>query len=111
MANAPDFRSGYWGILVVDPVRGDTLYSRNADKLFMPASNMKIVTGAVALAQLGPDFRWSTSLFARGRGPARACSRAISSYGATAIHRSARTCAATRCSRFAISPIRCVHMA
>jgi len=66
MANAPDFRSGYWGILVVDPVRSDTLYSRNADKLFMPASNMKIVTGAVALAQLGPDFTWSTSLFARG---------------------------------------------
>ena len=66
LANAPDFRSGYWGILVVDPVRGDTLYSRNADKLFMPASNMKIVTGAVALAQLGPDFTWSTSLFARG---------------------------------------------
>ena len=66
MANAPDFRSGYWGILVVDPVRGDTLYSRNADKLFMPASNMKIVTGAVALTQLGPDFTWSTALFARG---------------------------------------------
>jgi serine-type D-Ala-D-Ala carboxypeptidase/endopeptidase (penicillin-binding protein 4) len=66
MTDAPDFRSGYWGILVVDPVRGDTLYSRNADKLFMPASNMKIVTGAVALAQLGPDFRWSTTLLARG---------------------------------------------
>jgi D-alanyl-D-alanine carboxypeptidase/D-alanyl-D-alanine-endopeptidase (penicillin-binding protein 4) len=66
LANAPDFRSGYWGILVVDPVRGDTLYSRNPDKLFMPASNMKIVTGAVALAQLGPDFTWSTALLARG---------------------------------------------
>jgi D-alanyl-D-alanine carboxypeptidase/D-alanyl-D-alanine-endopeptidase (penicillin-binding protein 4) len=66
MANGPDFRSGYWGILVVDPARGDTLYSRNADKLFMPASNMKIVTGSVALAQLGPDFTWSTSLLARG---------------------------------------------
>ncbi|MBW8771331.1 MAG: D-alanyl-D-alanine carboxypeptidase/D-alanyl-D-alanine-endopeptidase, partial [Gemmatimonadetes bacterium] len=66
LANAPDFRSGHWGILVVDPVRGDTLYSRNADKLFMPASNMKIVTGAVALAQLGPDFTWSTVLSARG---------------------------------------------
>ena len=66
MANTPEFRSGHWGILIVDPTRGDTLYSRNADKLFMPASNMKLVTGSVALAQLGPDFRWSTSLFARG---------------------------------------------
>ncbi len=66
MAGTPEFRSGHWGILIVDPSRGDTLYSRNADKLFMPASNMKLVTGAVALAQLGPDFRWSTSLLARG---------------------------------------------
>jgi len=66
LANAPDFRSGHWGILVVDPARGDTLYSRNADKLFMPASNMKIVTGAVALTQLGPDFTWSTLVSARG---------------------------------------------
>ena len=66
LTNTPEFRSGHWGILIVDPARGDTLYSRNADKLFMPASNMKLVTGAVALAQLGPDFRWSTSLLTRG---------------------------------------------
>src|SRR5690606_26801080 len=54
------FRNAHWGVLVVDPVTGDTLYSRNAGKLFMPASNMKIVTGAVALAQLGPDYRFQT---------------------------------------------------
>jgi D-alanyl-D-alanine carboxypeptidase/D-alanyl-D-alanine-endopeptidase (penicillin-binding protein 4) len=62
----PEFRNAHWGILIVDPARGDTLYSRNADKLFMPASNQKIVTGAVALAQLGADYRWTTTLFARG---------------------------------------------
>jgi serine-type D-Ala-D-Ala carboxypeptidase/endopeptidase (penicillin-binding protein 4) len=66
MAGAPEFRSAQWGILVVDPVRGDTLVSRNADKLFVPASNMKLVTSAVGLAQLGPEFRWSTTLLARG---------------------------------------------
>lgn len=54
------FRNAHWGVLVVDAVTGDTLYSRNAGKLFMPASNMKIVTGAVALAQLGPDYRFQT---------------------------------------------------
>ena len=61
-----EFRSAHWGILIVDPARGETLYSRNADKLFMPASNQKIVTGAVALAQLGADYRWTTTLLARG---------------------------------------------
>src|SRR4051812_40859204 len=60
------FRRAHWGVLIVDPARGETLYTRNADKLFMPASNQKIVTGAVALAQLGPEYRWTTTLLARG---------------------------------------------
>lgn len=67
---SPEFANMHWGILIVDPARGDTLYSRNAGKLFMPASNQKLLTGAVALAQLGPDFRYAT-VFA-GRGPVRA---------------------------------------
>jgi D-alanyl-D-alanine carboxypeptidase/D-alanyl-D-alanine-endopeptidase (penicillin-binding protein 4) len=49
------------GILVVNPQSGDTLFSQNAGKLFMPASNEKILTGAVALALLGPDYRYKTS--------------------------------------------------
>jgi len=63
---APAFRASHWGVLIVDPERGDTLYSRNAGKLFMPASNQKILTGAVALARLGPDYRWRTDFHARG---------------------------------------------
>ncbi len=66
LVDVPEFRSTHWGVLVVDPGRGETLYSRNADKLFMPASNQKLLTGSTALAQLGPDYRWSTTLFARG---------------------------------------------
>ena len=61
-----EFRSAHWGVLIVDPARGETLYTRNADKLFMPASNQKIVTGAVSLARLGADHRWATTLLARG---------------------------------------------
>ena len=67
LVEVPEFRSAQWGLLVVDPERGDTLYARNADKLFMPASNMKLLTGSTALTQLGPDFRWATTLLARGR--------------------------------------------
>jgi D-alanyl-D-alanine carboxypeptidase/D-alanyl-D-alanine-endopeptidase (penicillin-binding protein 4) len=66
LTGAPEFRSMHWGVLIVDPGRGETLYSRNADKLFMPASNQKLLTGSTALTQLGPDYRWPTTLWARG---------------------------------------------
>ena len=66
MVDAPDFANAHWGILIVDPERGDTLYSRNAGKLFMPASNMKILTSALVLDLLGPEYRYRTSIAARG---------------------------------------------
>jgi D-alanyl-D-alanine carboxypeptidase/D-alanyl-D-alanine-endopeptidase (penicillin-binding protein 4) len=62
----PRFRNAFWGILIVDPARSDTLYALNAQKLFLPASNMKIITGAVALAQLGPDYRFRTTFAVSG---------------------------------------------
>src|SRR5947209_7541944 len=40
------FRTARWGILIVDPARGDTLYSHDAAKLFVPASNEKIITSS-----------------------------------------------------------------
>ncbi len=63
---APAFANAHWGVLVVHPQSGDTLYARNADKLFVPASNQKLITGAVALAQLGPEFRIRSALVASG---------------------------------------------
>lgn len=66
VASAPEFRNAYWGMLVLDPAAAETLYSRNAGKLLMPASNMKIVTGSTALALLGPDYRYRTAIVARG---------------------------------------------
>lgn len=65
VTNAPEFGNGHWGVLVVN-ARGDTLYSRNAGKLFMPASNQKIITSAVALALLGPEYRYRTTFVAHG---------------------------------------------
>src|SRR6476659_9117147 len=61
LADAPEFSNAHWGILIVDPERGDTLYARNAGKLFMPASNQKLVTGSVALTLLGPDYQFGTA--------------------------------------------------
>ncbi len=57
------FNSARWGINVVSLSDGATLYSRNADTLFTPASNMKIYTTAVALDLLGADYRWRTSVY------------------------------------------------
>jgi len=66
MVNATEFRSANWGILIVDPLAHDTLYAHNATKLFIPASNQKLVTTSVMLEQLGPDFRYRTVIGARG---------------------------------------------
>ena len=38
------------------------LFQYNDDYLFMPASNMKVVTTALALVRLGPDYRFTTRL-------------------------------------------------
>jgi len=66
LASNPIFRNSHMGILVVNPATGDTLFSRNAGKLFMPASNEKIITGSVALTLLGPDYRYKTAFVTRG---------------------------------------------
>ena len=65
--NAPPADKGTWGILVVDAATGDKLYERNADKFFVPASNMKLFTTALALAKLGADYRFHTTLEVRGK--------------------------------------------
>ena len=51
-----------WGIKIVSLDSGATLFETNAQKLFKPASNAKVFTGALALDVLGPDFRIRTSL-------------------------------------------------
>ncbi len=67
MMAAPALRSASWGILIVDPVAAETLYSHNASKLLIPASNQKLVSSSVMLEELGPDFRYRTTFGARGR--------------------------------------------
>jgi D-alanyl-D-alanine carboxypeptidase/D-alanyl-D-alanine-endopeptidase (penicillin-binding protein 4) len=63
---APALDRGYWGVLVKSLKTGETLYARNARKLMMPASNMKIVTLAAAAERLGWDYAYETTLLAAG---------------------------------------------
>jgi serine-type D-Ala-D-Ala carboxypeptidase/endopeptidase (penicillin-binding protein 4) len=53
---------GEWGLLIADGGTGQVLYEENADKYFVPASNMKLFTTALALAKLRPDFRFRTTI-------------------------------------------------
>lgn len=59
-------RKAYWGVLVADADSGETIYALNADHFFMPASNAKLFTSALALASLGPEYRFHTTLESAG---------------------------------------------
>jgi D-alanyl-D-alanine carboxypeptidase/D-alanyl-D-alanine-endopeptidase (penicillin-binding protein 4) len=62
-----DLASARWGVSVRSLDDGSVLYQRNADKLFTPASNMKLYTTGVALDLLGADYRWRTSVYANAQ--------------------------------------------
>ncbi|MGA9504956.1 MAG: D-alanyl-D-alanine carboxypeptidase, partial [Terriglobales bacterium] len=72
--SAPDLSRGFWGIEIVslspdgkaDKASGKILYSQNADKLFTPASNTKLFTTAAALALIGPDYKFRTTVETTG---------------------------------------------
>ena len=55
-----------WGIAVGPVGSGELLFAHNADELFVPASNRKLFVAALALHHLGPDYRFSTSLYLSG---------------------------------------------
>ena len=59
---ASDAQRGSWGIQVVELATGKLLYQRDADHLFIPASNMKMFTTAAALEKLGPDYIFHTTV-------------------------------------------------
>lgn len=65
----PALRRASWGIEVRDAASGRVLYSRAADRLFIPASNLKIVVAAAAAHHLPADYRYRTTL--HGTGPVR----------------------------------------
>jgi serine-type D-Ala-D-Ala carboxypeptidase/endopeptidase (penicillin-binding protein 4) len=65
LLDTPPFDRATWGVVLTDSA-GRVLYARNADRLFVPASNTKLVVTAAASALLPPDFRIETSVYAGG---------------------------------------------
>ncbi|SPF42128.1 D-Ala-D-Ala carboxypeptidase. Serine peptidase. MEROPS family S13 [Candidatus Sulfopaludibacter sp. SbA4] len=64
LATTPGARTAFWGIQIVDLAHGKTLYELNPDHFFIPASNTKLFTTAMALTRLGPDFTFQTRVLA-----------------------------------------------
>lgn len=65
LIDRPPFNRVTWGVSVMDE-RGRSLYERNADRLFVPASNTKLVVTAAALVLLPADYRVRTSVYVNG---------------------------------------------
>jgi D-alanyl-D-alanine carboxypeptidase/D-alanyl-D-alanine-endopeptidase (penicillin-binding protein 4) len=59
------FNRATWGVFVMDD-RGRALFQRNGDRLFVPASNTKLVVTATAAALLPADYRVRTSVYLNG---------------------------------------------
>ncbi len=64
---APEVRRGRVGIKIVSLKTGKVIFENDAEKYFIPASNMKNFTVAAALEKLGPDFRFITSVYAAAK--------------------------------------------
>ena len=68
IANRAEFSRSRWGILIQPLSSTATLYSRDSQKYFIPASNVKLLTTAAALQKLGADFRIKTSVYSGENG-------------------------------------------
>jgi D-alanyl-D-alanine carboxypeptidase/D-alanyl-D-alanine-endopeptidase (penicillin-binding protein 4) len=66
LQSTPASARAHWGVMVVDLLSGRMIYTRNFKHHFVPASNTKLFSTALALERLGPDHRMVTRLVASG---------------------------------------------
>lgn len=60
LESSPAAKRAFWGIQVVNLTSGETMFQFNPNRFFVPASNTKLFTTALALLRLGPDYRFET---------------------------------------------------
>src|SRR5271166_64466 len=62
VSKTPALGNAFVGLQIVNLQGGRVLYERNQERLFTPASNMKLFTTALALMKLGPQYRFKTQI-------------------------------------------------
>ena len=67
LLSKPGFTTAHLGVVVKDLATKKVICDRQGGRAFLPASNMKLFTGALALDRLGPSWQAVTSLYRRGR--------------------------------------------
>ncbi len=102
----PQFRPAHWGIFVqgLDKTSDKTsakttLYQRNNDQLFIPASNAKLLTTAAALQKLGPNYRRTTAIYDQGNGNFSLIGQGDPSFGDAQLQNLARQLKAKKIDR------------
>jgi len=68
IVNRPQFQRSRWGILIETLTPGTTLYHRDSQYYFIPASTVKLLTTAATLQKLGANFRIRTSVYGDNQG-------------------------------------------
>jgi D-alanyl-D-alanine carboxypeptidase/D-alanyl-D-alanine-endopeptidase (penicillin-binding protein 4) len=61
-----DLQHAHVGVLVRSLLTGETIHALNERRLFVPASNQKLLTVAAAARKLGWDYRYTTRVVADG---------------------------------------------
>lgn len=85
ITNRSQFRRSRWGILMQTLSTGENLYSRDAQKYLIPASNVKLLTTAAVLQKLGSQFRIRTSVYGDGNGSLYVVGRGDPSFSETQL--------------------------
>jgi D-alanyl-D-alanine carboxypeptidase/D-alanyl-D-alanine-endopeptidase (penicillin-binding protein 4) len=65
----PEQQKAQWGIALQDVETNAIIYQNNAQKFFIPASNVKLFTTAAALVELGSEYQFKTDIYAVGTAP------------------------------------------
>ena len=66
LLNENPSKKGKLGVVVKSLTTGETIYEHNPDKMYIPASNEKIITSVSALSLLGKDYRFKTEFYSGG---------------------------------------------
>ncbi|MFP7477458.1 D-alanyl-D-alanine carboxypeptidase/D-alanyl-D-alanine-endopeptidase [Terribacillus saccharophilus] len=67
LANEEQLQGATYAIHIMEGQSGKTIFEKNADKRMRPASNMKLLTAAAVLNELGQDHRFETIVATDGQ--------------------------------------------